>query len=160
MLFIQFKHQFARKYTWGSFLFFLNFSIFEYHFELYISTEHLFSISSAYLLGNSCGLPPNFPLFTGYHSDDGSPRRKRQTDMSVFRNAVEDCLDFHPEPVKKAPNLKKNEADVEKFSGLRIRWVYANSNSKLSGFFLLYTLLRLVGGNSNRENPFLHYEIV
>ncbi|XP_034680548.1 protein MCM10 homolog isoform X2 [Vitis riparia] len=41
--------------------------------------------------------------------------------MSVFRNAVQDCLDFEPEPVKKAPNLKKNETDVEKFSGLRIR---------------------------------------
>nr|CAN73626.1 hypothetical protein VITISV_026638 [Vitis vinifera] len=41
--------------------------------------------------------------------------------MSVFRNAVQDCLDFEPESVKKAPNLKKNETDVEKFSGLRIR---------------------------------------
>ncbi|KAL6346648.1 hypothetical protein AAG906_000266 [Vitis piasezkii] len=62
--------------------------------------------------------PPHSP---GYLSDDGSPTRTRQSDMSVFRNAVQDCLDFEPESVKKAPNLKKNETDVEKFSGLRIR---------------------------------------
>lgn len=73
-------------------------------------------------------VPLNFSWFTGYLSDDGSPTRTRQSDMSVFRNAVQDCLDFEPESVKKAPNLKKNETDVEKFSGLRIRWVQVNSD--------------------------------
>lgn len=110
--FIRFKHQFDRKTSWGSFIF----SIFEYCIFFYPFPAPICS-------RNLCGLPPNFSSFTGYLSDDGSPRRTRQTDMSVFRDAVEDCLDFHPEPVKKAPNLKKNEVDVEKFSSLRIRWV-------------------------------------
>lgn len=69
-----------------------------------------------------------FPWFLGYLSDDGSPTRTRETDMSVFRNAVQDCIDIEPEPVRKAPNLKQNEAEVEKFSGLRIRWVSADSD--------------------------------
>ncbi|CAK9144921.1 unnamed protein product [Ilex paraguariensis] len=58
-------------------------------------------------------------------SDDGSPRRLGKADMSVFRNAVEDCLDYEPKPIKKAPksnHLKSsNDIKVEKFSGLRIR---------------------------------------
>lgn len=83
--------------------------------------KHLFD-------GKSMLVPLNFSWFTGYLSDDGSPTRTRQSDMSVFRNAVQDCLDFEPESVKKAPNLKKNETDVEKFSGLRIRWVQVNSD--------------------------------
>ncbi|GMP37523.1 hypothetical protein CsSME_00009157 [Camellia sinensis var. sinensis] len=45
--------------------------------------------------------------------------------MSVFRNAVEDCLDYEPENAKKSvksSQLKKaNDPEVEKFSGLRIR---------------------------------------
>ncbi|KAJ6897416.1 hypothetical protein NC651_023319 [Populus alba x Populus x berolinensis] len=62
----------------------------------------------------------------GYLSDDGSPRRKGQADLSVFRDAVQDCLDYEPKPVVKAGkklNVLKNstEANVEKYSGLRIR---------------------------------------
>ncbi|XP_059651159.1 uncharacterized protein LOC132298832 [Cornus florida] len=61
----------------------------------------------------------------GYHSDDGLPKRSGHTDMSVFRNAVEDCLDYEPQNVKKdtKSNILKNshDAGVEKFSGLRIR---------------------------------------
>lgn len=45
--------------------------------------------------------------------------------MSVFRNAVQECLDYEPEPVAKPCKLKQskqsNDIDVEKFSGLRIR---------------------------------------
>ncbi|KAA8535988.1 hypothetical protein F0562_028466 [Nyssa sinensis] len=61
----------------------------------------------------------------GYLSDDGSPKRMGHADMSVFRNAVQDCLDYEPESVKtdfKSNRLKKsNDTEVEKFSGLRIR---------------------------------------
>jgi minichromosome maintenance protein 10 len=44
----------------------------------------------------------------------------------VFRDAVQDCLDYEPKPVVKAGkklNVLKNstEANVEKYSGLRIR---------------------------------------
>lgn len=65
--------------------------------------------------------------FSGYLSDDESSRRKGPADMSVFRNAVQDCLDYEPVHVHKAAKLKaskaSNEAEVEKFSGLRIRSV-------------------------------------
>uniref|UniRef100_A0A6N2L4A8 Uncharacterized protein n=1 Tax=Salix viminalis TaxID=40686 RepID=A0A6N2L4A8_SALVM len=75
--------------------------------------------------------PPGSPsnhhsLSPGYLSDDGSPRRKGQADLSVFRDAVQDCLDYEPKPVTKAAkklNALQNstEASVEKYSGLRIR---------------------------------------
>jgi minichromosome maintenance protein 10 len=65
--------------------------------------------------------------FSGYLSDEGSPRRAGQADMSVFRNAVQDCLDYEPKPVQKPGRLKgskaSNDAEVDKFSGLRIRSV-------------------------------------
>lgn len=62
----------------------------------------------------------------GYLSDDVvSPRQREQADLSVFRNAVQDCLDYEPKPVEKARKLNQsnnlNEANVEKYSGLRIR---------------------------------------
>lgn len=48
-------------------------------------------------------------------------------DLSAFKAAVEDCMDYDVETAKKA--LKSNKLhnptnlDVEKFSGLRIRYV-------------------------------------
>ncbi|KAE8008753.1 hypothetical protein FH972_005236 [Carpinus fangiana] len=71
--------------------------------------------------------PPGSPSphSPGYLSDDGSQRRAGEVDMSVFKNAVQDCLDYEPKPVQKAGKLKEskasNDAEVEKFSGLRIR---------------------------------------
>ncbi|KAF5727818.1 hypothetical protein HS088_TW22G01515 [Tripterygium wilfordii] len=67
--------------------------------------------------------PPGSP---GYLSDDGSPRRRGPTDMSVFRDAVQDCLDYEPKTVENAgksnvSNKKSDAVVVEKFSGLRIR---------------------------------------
>lgn len=62
-----------------------------------------------------------------YLSDDGAQKRRagRQVDMSVFKTAVEDCLDYDPKSVKKEniSNRKNVNADpeIEKFSGLRIR---------------------------------------
>lgn len=62
-----------------------------------------------------------------YLSDDGSPTKMGKADMSVFRNAVKDCLDYEPEANKKSTKLNKrvtaNDAEVERFSGLRIRFV-------------------------------------
>ncbi|XP_052192125.1 uncharacterized protein LOC127801235 isoform X2 [Diospyros lotus] len=61
----------------------------------------------------------------GYLSDDGSPKRTGQVDMSDFRDAVQDCLDYGPENAKQALKsnqiIKSNDPLVEKFSGLRIR---------------------------------------
>ncbi|KAK4258486.1 hypothetical protein QN277_004929 [Acacia crassicarpa] len=62
-----------------------------------------------------------------YYSDDGSPRHKETADMSVFRNAVQDCLEDEtkankkPEKLNGLVNKKSNHTEVEKFSGLRIR---------------------------------------
>lgn len=68
--------------------------------------------------------PPSSPSphSPGYLSDDGSSRHRGHGDMSVFRTAVEDCLDYEPETSKK-PHKSKSSSDVEveKFSGLRIR---------------------------------------
>ncbi|KAG0484262.1 hypothetical protein HPP92_008341 [Vanilla planifolia] len=66
------------------------------------------------------------PHFSGYNSDDASPRRNRLADMSVFRDTVKDYLDpeltahrfVHSEPrIQK----KSGEVVIERFSGLRIR---------------------------------------
>uniref|UniRef100_A0A7N0U5W4 Zinc finger Mcm10/DnaG-type domain-containing protein n=1 Tax=Kalanchoe fedtschenkoi TaxID=63787 RepID=A0A7N0U5W4_KALFE len=68
--------------------------------------------------------PPGSP---GYDSDDGARARRRrgQADMSAFRNAVADCLDYEPKNIPKVPKAKglKNSRsiEVEKFSGLRIK---------------------------------------
>ncbi|OWM80415.1 hypothetical protein CDL15_Pgr019695 [Punica granatum] len=68
------------------------------------------------------------PLSPGnsYLSDDGTPKRTReQVDMSAFKNAVEDCLDYDPKSVKKESKSNRTnvnaDPEVEKFSGLRIR---------------------------------------
>ncbi|KAJ4846175.1 hypothetical protein Tsubulata_026966 [Turnera subulata] len=69
------------------------------------------------------------PASPGHSSDDEDLRSRRgNEDLSVFRDAVQDCLDYKPKPVGKVgkpgkPNLTKNsnEANMEKFSGLRIR---------------------------------------
>lgn len=83
-------------------------------------------VCCVFLLKKS-GYISNGLKFSGYLSDDESSRRTGPADMSVFRNAVQDCLDYEPVHVHKAAKLKgskaSNEAEVEKFSGLRIRSV-------------------------------------
>lgn len=73
--------------------------------------------------------PPGSPS-PGYLTDsdsDGAPnQRDKNPDMSVFRNAVQDCLLSHspepkPKPKSKPPATNAKDSDVEKFSGLRIR---------------------------------------
>ncbi|KAM7479446.1 hypothetical protein LguiA_027659 [Lonicera macranthoides] len=65
------------------------------------------------------------PQSPDYLSDDGLPRRTGQADMSVFRSAVQDCLDneLDTSTNPRKPNHSKSSTDieVEKFSGLRIR---------------------------------------
>ncbi|KAL3621382.1 hypothetical protein CASFOL_036294 [Castilleja foliolosa] len=67
--------------------------------------------------------PPASP--SGYLSDDGMPKQTRHVDMSVFRDVVQDCLDYDPKNVEKSkrPEQSKNSngVEVEKFSGLRIK---------------------------------------
>ncbi|XP_065867574.1 uncharacterized protein [Euphorbia lathyris] len=72
--------------------------------------------------------PSNLHSYSpGYLSDDESPRRRgqAQADLSVFRDAVQDCLHDEPKPTKKPEKLKQsknsNDAHVEKYSGFRIR---------------------------------------
>ncbi|XP_050366041.1 uncharacterized protein LOC126784609 [Argentina anserina] len=61
-----------------------------------------------------------------YLSDeDELPRRKVPADMSVFRDAVQDCLDYDHKSAQKTVKLKQtsssNDSEVDKYSGLRIR---------------------------------------
>ncbi|CAN1134544.1 Protein MCM10 homolog, partial [Linum perenne] len=73
---------------------------------------------------------PSNPTFDspGFLSDDdGSPRRRGKTaDLSVFKDAVRDCLDYDVNKiVEKSRNSnqlskKSSEVIVEKYSGLRI----------------------------------------
>lgn len=65
----------------------------------------------------------------GYLSDeDELSRRRKPADMSVFRDAVQDCLDYDHKSALKTAKLKQNsssnESEVEKYSGLRIRLAY------------------------------------
>ncbi|XP_071714869.1 uncharacterized protein [Rutidosis leptorrhynchoides] len=67
--------------------------------------------------------PPHSP---GNLYNYGSGRKRGNGDMSVFRTAVEDCLDYEPATSKKnidAGRVKSSSKDVnvEEFSGLRIR---------------------------------------
>ncbi|WRX11528.1 Protein of unknown function DUF604 - like 2, partial [Theobroma cacao] len=76
-----------------------------------------------YLPDAALKMDNGWPKFAGYLSDDGSPRQKGKTDLSVFKNVVEDYLDYEPKqvdkPVKSKPN-SSNDLQMEKFSGLRI----------------------------------------
>ncbi|KAK6159584.1 hypothetical protein DH2020_006898 [Rehmannia glutinosa] len=67
--------------------------------------------------------PPASP--SGYLSDDGMPKQTGHVDMSVFRDAVQDCLDYDHKNVKKSQKTNQgkssNDVEVEKFSGLRIK---------------------------------------
>ncbi|GMH02965.1 hypothetical protein Nepgr_004804 [Nepenthes gracilis] len=74
--------------------------------------------------------PPSSPSShkrsPGYSSDDGTPKKPNgDADMSVFKNAVQDCMDYDAETAKKTliSNRSKtwNDPELEKFSGLRIR---------------------------------------
>ncbi|XP_058190299.1 uncharacterized protein LOC131307683 isoform X2 [Rhododendron vialii] len=86
----------------------------------------------------------------GYLSDDGSPKRVGQASMSVFRTAVQDCLDYEPESTKKSIKSnqikKSNDAEVEKFSGLRIRNVLVGDT--LSG---CWATVGVVTGRGNTK---------
>ncbi|XP_021776337.1 uncharacterized protein LOC110740151 [Chenopodium quinoa] len=60
------------------------------------------------------------PRSHGYQSDDEV--RRRSGNLSAFKTAVEDCMDYDVETATKALKSKKpTDLDVEKFSGLRIR---------------------------------------
>ncbi|EOX97677.1 Minichromosome maintenance 10 isoform 2 [Theobroma cacao] len=84
----------------------------------------------------------------GYLSDDGSPRQRGKTDLSVFKNVVEHYLDYEPKqvdkPVKSKPN-SSNDLQVEKFSGLRIRNLLVGDT--------LYGCWATVGVLTEKGNP-------
>ncbi|KAL3814016.1 hypothetical protein ACJIZ3_015284 [Penstemon smallii] len=68
--------------------------------------------------------PPSSP--SGYLLDDEMPKEMRgPVDMSVFRDAVKDCLDYDSKNVNKSLKSKQgkssNDIVVEKFSGIRIQ---------------------------------------
>ncbi|XP_073157934.1 uncharacterized protein [Henckelia pumila] len=71
--------------------------------------------------------PPASPSssYPGYSSDNEIPKQMGKVDMSVFREAVQDCIDYDPESMKKSIKTKlgvrSKDTGVEKFSGLRIR---------------------------------------
>ncbi|RDX74764.1 Protein MCM10-like protein, partial [Mucuna pruriens] len=65
--------------------------------------------------------PPSSPT-AGYLSDDESSKQREKPDMSVFKNAVQDCLPYDPPKVSKPSNTPvTNDSQLDKFSGLRIR---------------------------------------
>ncbi|KAK4775079.1 hypothetical protein SAY86_010014 [Trapa natans] len=89
------------------------------------------------------------PLSPGnsYLSDDGAPRRTQgKVDMSIFKTAVEDCLDYDTKSVKKENKTEHNnlnaDPEVEKFSGLRIRQQFL-SPAELSEQFSDIRFVRL-----------------
>ncbi|XVF00876.1 hypothetical protein REPUB_Repub04eG0039600 [Reevesia pubescens] len=92
----------------------------------------------------------------GYLSDDGSSRQRGKPDLSVFKNVVEDCLDYEPKPVEKPTKSKpksSNDVEIEKFSGLRIRKQLvspAELSERLSDirFVRLLTIKNLLVGDS------------
>lgn len=86
------------------------------------------------------------PRSPGYQSDDEERRPSGNVDLSAFKTAVEDCMDYDVEAAKKAlkSNRSKNptDLDVEKFSGLRIRNQVVSS-AELSNQFSDIRFVRL-----------------
>lgn len=114
-----------------------------------------YCVGSMFCGKDSCGCVLNDLEFSGYLSDDGSPRRKGQSDLSVFRDAVQDCLDYDPKPVPKAGKLKgsksSNDAEVEKYSGLLIRSAILYLSRKVVVSYSSYLALCLVAEKENVE---------
>ncbi|XP_025668358.1 uncharacterized protein [Arachis hypogaea] len=83
--------------------------------------------------------PPASPGFAGYLSDDDRHDGEKP-DMSVFRDSVQDCLQYEPNPnpepspKPKSKPLLTIDAEVEKFSGLRIRNQLLTSNEIRESF--------------------------
>lgn len=102
---------------------------------LYAFGELRFSICWIYLYLCLHFYVNSIDLNAGYSLDDGLPKRMGQGDMSVFRDAVQDCLDYDTESAKKFLKSKQdkrsNDAEVEKFSGLRIRYVQLQFSRKI-----------------------------
>ncbi|XP_022146297.1 protein MCM10 homolog isoform X2 [Momordica charantia] len=78
------------------------------------------------VLETPTGTPPGTPPHTSdFLSDDESPKRVGSADMSIFKNAVKDCLDYDHIPAEKSGKTNRqkasNDVTVEKFSGLRMR---------------------------------------
>ncbi|XP_020591502.1 uncharacterized protein LOC110032269 [Phalaenopsis equestris] len=77
--------------------------------------------------------------FYVYVSDDGSPRRPRASDMSVFREAVRDYLDSEPTVLEVHHSNKKSkgktrQVEIERFFGIKI-WNQHVSSVELSNRF-------------------------
>lgn len=68
-------------------------------------------------------------------SDDESPKRVGSADMSIFKNAIKDCLDYDHIPAEKSGKTNRqkasNDVTVEKFSGLRMRYSLAICIAKI-----------------------------
>ncbi|KNA15555.1 hypothetical protein SOVF_097080 [Spinacia oleracea] len=97
-----------------------------------MSTEHqddldlLLSLQDRVIETPPSSPSPSHPRSSGHQSDDDEVRRPSgNVDLSAFKDAVEDCMDYDVEAAKKAlkSNRSKNptDPDIEKFSGLRIR---------------------------------------
>lgn len=66
--------------------------------------------------------PPASPSPPACLSDSDDDDGSVMPDMSVFRDAVQDCLHHHqPKPKPKNKPLINNDSDLDKYSGLRIR---------------------------------------
>uniref|UniRef100_A0A803LGE1 Zinc finger Mcm10/DnaG-type domain-containing protein n=2 Tax=Chenopodium quinoa TaxID=63459 RepID=A0A803LGE1_CHEQI len=86
------------------------------------------------------------PRSLGYQSDDEVRRPSGNVDLSAFKTAVEDCMDYDVETATKAfksnQSKKPTDLDVEKFSGLRIR-NQVISSAELSNQFSDIRFVRL-----------------
>ncbi|KAF6170755.1 hypothetical protein GIB67_015707 [Kingdonia uniflora] len=86
------------------------------------------------------------PQSPDYFSNHGSPRRTRETDMSVFKDAVQDYLCHGPIVIEKYPKFKRENStknvDIEKFSGLKIKKLLV-STEELSDHFSDIRFVRL-----------------
>lgn len=78
-------------------------------------------------------------ICAGYQSDDEMRRPSGNVDMSAFRTAVEDCMDYDVETAKKAlksiRSKNSTDLDVEKFSGLRIRYLSSSFLENANKYF-------------------------
>lgn len=97
--------------------------------------NHLFlfhsssSSSSLYMISLLLTIHSTIAVDFDDDDDNVSPKHKQREkpDMSVFKDAVQDCLHYQPSNPnpKPKPNSKPltDDAQLDKFSGLRIRYV-------------------------------------
>ncbi|TKY58009.1 hypothetical protein E2542_SST15064 [Spatholobus suberectus] len=105
----------------------------------------------------------HFYVIEGYLYNTESPKQREKPDMSIFKNAVQDCLSYDPPKVHKPSNkIVTNNSEIEKFSSLRIRNQLLTSTELREHFsdihFVLLSVIKCLS-EEHASNSLHYYEV-